>query len=78
MNFIKYALLVINIISFAIVVLIAGTVGIYEFFNDDNETDKMLKRIHCPLNTRQITVLAVICQLICFITYCLRTLVLKV
>ena len=69
----KYALLVINIISFAIVVLIGGPFGIYTFFNSADETNKMLKKIHCPLNGKQIMFILLISLLICLITYSLRT-----
>lgn len=71
----KYILLVINIISFAIFLLIGVPIGIYDFFNrgeTDNWIKKWTRKCRIPLNPKQIDIIVYVVATISVVTYFLR------
>ena len=64
-------LLIINIVTFVITVLFA-IFGIYEYFGGPARAEKMLEKIHFPLNYRQTLIIGFVNVVIMGISYVLR------
>lgn len=64
-------LLIVNIISFAVTVLFA-VFGIYEQIMGPTDAEKLLKKIHIPLNYHQALIIGFVCLALMIISYILR------
>ena len=70
-TFINTILLVVNIISFAATVLFA-ILGVYEQIMGAADAEKLLKKIHIPLNYNQVLIIGFIFLVLMIISYILR------
>lgn len=70
-EFLKVVLLIINIISFALVLLFGASGIIYELFGPANY-EKMLHKLKIPWNFERIWLFIFVCLIILIITYILR------
>ncbi len=71
-SFMNTVLLILNIISFAIVILF-GVFGTYEQIMGPANAEKLLKTLHIPLSYNQTVIVGFICLTIMIITYILRS-----
>ena len=69
--FINVILLIINITSFAAVVLFA-IFGIYEQIMGPADAEKLLKKLHIPLSYNQTLIIGFACLALMIISYILR------
>ena len=70
-SIISCILLIINIVTFAITVLFA-IFGVYEYFGGPDKAEKMLEKMHFPLNYRQTLIIGFVSLVIMGISYILR------
>ena len=68
--FINTILRSINIISFAATVLFA-IFGVYEQIMGPADVEKLLKRLHIPLNYNQVLIIGFVCLVLMIISYIL-------
>ena len=70
-TFVSIILLIVNVITFAITVLF-GMFGIYEQIMGPADAEKLLKKMHIPLNYNQTLIIGFICLALMISTYILR------
>ena len=70
-TFINTVLIIVNIIFFAVVVLLA-IFGVYEQIMGPADAEKLLKKLHIPLSYNQVLIIWFICLALMIITYFLR------
>ncbi len=71
-SFMNTVLLILNIVSFAAVMLLT-VFGIYEQIMGPANAEKLLKTLHIPLSYNQTVIVGFICLAIMIITYILRS-----
>lgn len=71
MTVVKIILLIINIISFAVVV-ICLPLGIYEFFRGRQRAEEFWKRKNTSISYKTLEVIYLICLGVAFVTYIIR------
>jgi len=69
--FVNIILLVVNIISF-IIVLLFSVFGIYEQIMGPADSEKMLQKLHIPLNYHQTLILGFVSLIVMLVCYTLR------
>lgn len=70
-GFINTILLIVNIISFIIIVLFTPF-GIYEQIMGPADAKKLLKKLHIPLSYNQAIIIGFVCLTLMIISYILR------
>ena len=71
-NFIKFFLLIVNIVLFVLVLLFVAF-GIYEQLTGPAQAKKLLKVLNIPLSYNQIFIIGFVCAIIMVVLYRVRS-----
>lgn len=71
MDVVSIILLVVNIISLGVVVLFS-IFGVFELIFGPADAEKLLEKLHIPLNYKQVLIIGFTCLAVMFVTYFLR------
>ena len=71
MDVVSIILLVVNINSLGVVVLFS-IFGVFELIFGPADAEKLLERLHIPLNYKQMLIIGFTCLAVMFVTYFLR------
>jgi hypothetical protein len=70
-SIVKLVLLIVNILCLVITVLF-GIFGIYEQIMGPANAERLLRRIHFPLNYNQTLIMFFVCLVVLIVTYIIR------